>query len=746
MRFIFLPFLLWLGTVAHAELVSVKSGEHDGFTRLVIELPGLRNRDLAKTADGYRLVVNVPGTTFDLTGVYRRISRERLSKIYVADGSGDLTLVLDCICHAVPFELGNVGLVIDIKDGSAPEEVPFEKTTRPEALALGSQGRLSLQPSKLHETESAAGSATFVPPQLSAEIVKASRLPETLPIAIEQGATSLLRNIKSDLLWELSKGAADGVIDPADQIGKDIGLGSSGQFEVARQIGVFSGAEQRQANRMTAAGARCIPDSDLNIGGWLDHPGSEIAGILASNTTDLVGEFDRPNPVSIKRAVRFYLGMGFGAEARLVLNAFDVSIEERAVLETLSYIFDLQRPLGSVFDGMEVCDSSAALWSLLSVDAIPPVSQILVPAVLRSFSALPLHLRRLLGPGLVSRFLVRDEVDIARSIQDSIVRATGGTGPDIQMMKAEIALATGDDRLADEILKPLSGNSGVAGLLATVALVKSQVALGDVVSVDLMTTAEALLYEAAGGENEHLLTEALAQGYASQNRFAEAFDLFPPRAPKAAAIWDILAARGNDEALLHWGVFSNGVQPPALAVQTREAIARRLLALGFPDQALSWIGTVEPGHGDKEDEVRLLAAMSEMALNLLPQALGRIEGLENPAAQKLRGQILLAMRADTAFGYLVSTGQSVEAVQFAKLAGKWSDLQNLGPEGVWGEAVGLVTPQYVSGETGSSTVDGTSALGVTDSEGGNAGTLSQTRALLAENAEAVTTLKQLLAN
>ena len=48
---------------------------------------------------------------------------------------------------------------------------------------------------------------------------------------------------------------------------------------------------------------------------------------------------------------------------------------------------------------------------------------IAVPAVLRAFSALPLHLRHQLGPRIADRLLALDEADAAYNIQQAILLA-----------------------------------------------------------------------------------------------------------------------------------------------------------------------------------------------------------------------------------------------------------------------------------------------------------------------------------
>ena len=54
-------FLLSLALPALAETASIRSGEHDGFTRLVVELPSASGWTLGRTPMGYGFLAGRPG-------------------------------------------------------------------------------------------------------------------------------------------------------------------------------------------------------------------------------------------------------------------------------------------------------------------------------------------------------------------------------------------------------------------------------------------------------------------------------------------------------------------------------------------------------------------------------------------------------------------------------------------------------------------------------------------------------------
>lgn len=726
--------LLLVAAPANGQTITVRSGDHEGFTRLVLIVPELRNWSLNRAPNGYSLVITNPTPSYNLESVFLRISKDRISRVYAAPDTGDLKLEINCACYAMPFELNNGMLVIDIKDGMPPIGSPFELTAEGGPLLP----LLSSQPEK---TPATLGSPPLSP--LSSAISIASRLKNDLKQAIKIETAEHYTQIRKDLLWRLSKGVSDGAVEPAsafERVPHDPSLKLQNNMRIGSDFGMVTDSILHQSNALTANGQDCVHDQQLNISAWAPRSDSGIIAEIAANTTNLLGEFDRPDPTAVERAVKFYLALGFGVEARLALKAFNLSLPDRAILETLSYIVDLETPPGAIFSGMEECDTSAALWSLLSNPEMPPTKKIAVPAVLRSFSALPLHLRRLLGPGLVSRFIARDDTNSARAIRDSVLRAQGEAGPNVRLMEAELAIAKGDVELADGLLSPLSGGSDIEGLKATAALIQSQAARGNQATKELITTAESLVHEAVGGDNEALISDALAVGYASQNRFAEAFDLIAPTSAEASKIWNYLADHGNDEAIIDWGIIQKAEYPQNLTTETTSEIAKRLLGLGFPHAALSWLAPTLTNDRDKDEKTLLLAAEAELALSKTEQALSRIDGLVSGTATMLRAKILAQMRKEKTLKNLTLPEQPVETTDAQEQAQRWSEISSLDSGGVWRDAVALMNPSTGVITTPVSSVQPVNQVSI------GTGPLAQTRATLAESKTARSVLNKLLSN
>ncbi|MGL5011213.1 MAG: hypothetical protein ACRC6I_15145, partial [Paracoccaceae bacterium] len=119
-------FLICLSGPARPDTVSVESGEHADFSRLVLSLPASQDWQFGRTATGYELALALPDQRFDVSGVFDLIPKDRLTGLFVDPTSGKLQLSVACNCHAMPFSLDDRTIVIDLRDGPPPARSAFE--------------------------------------------------------------------------------------------------------------------------------------------------------------------------------------------------------------------------------------------------------------------------------------------------------------------------------------------------------------------------------------------------------------------------------------------------------------------------------------------------------------------------------------------------------------------------------------------------------------------------------------------
>jgi hypothetical protein len=732
MKAVLFLLLVWFSAASNAQTAVVRSGEHEGFTRLVVSWPNSEPWRLYRTPEGYDLVVHGEGVQFDLTEAFRRISNQRIADLIAKDDT--LHLVLSCECFAAPFALQKGVLVLDIKDGTAPTGSVFELDQDGRSI----RNRTSRHVAPHQIATSADTSRPHLPFEAIGAIAQASRLSPSMTVPNALIAEPSLAGVRKELLMQLSKGAAAGVVETVvkmpDATKPNKGTALNSNMRIQREMGVVAGTQRPNQDEMTAAGYDCIPSEHLNVGDWADP--TIVVSEFADNTTDLVGEFDHPEVGAIDRAMRYYLALGFGAEARQLASAFKASPAERAMLATLSFIVDLEPPPGSAFAGMENCDTNAAMWAVLEKQELKQLGHIAIPAVLRAFSALPIHLRRLLGPGLAERFLAAEDYSTAASIRDAINRTAQEQDPAQTMLDARLQLTNGDIASAENQLSQLAGTSNPTGITATITLIQTQVESGQEVSPNLTTTAEAQLQEAQGGTSEANLREALALAYASQNRFREAFEQVDRYDLKAKKIWDILGSHGSDDAVLTMATLETREDRPDVAAETGQKIARHLLDLGFPDKAVLWLGP-----SSEQDETGLiLAARAQLMLNNDLEVLNLLENLKSPDSDKLRARALAKLRTGDAVDQLIQSGQENEAEISARQKRDWPKLMQFDKSGIWREAAALtntfqdVTEEQASGQA------------VKEGSIDTKGPLARTRDTLKESEAARAVLNQLLAS
>jgi hypothetical protein len=487
--------------------------------------------------------------------------------------------------------------------------------------------------------------------------------------------------------------------------------------DTAAEPGIDPAAAERPAGQLTAQGAVCIPDRAVDLSAWgADQPPALAIGQFAA----LLGEFDQPDPQAVGAAVRYHLHLGFGAEARALAAAFAPAHPDRRLWDGLAQILDSGLDESGVFAGMEVCDTGAALWAVLGQAALPTTRSLAVPAVLRTFSALPPHLRRHLGPALADRFLMADDMVTVQAIRDAILRAPGDPGPAVRVMEAGIDLRR-DEPGAVAALGALASGSGPSGARATVVLLRELAATGTAPPAPLLAQAEALHREYQGAPEARDLADAIALGHAAQDGFDMAFDWAARAGPETAAgVWGILAARGSDGQVLRHAVLAAGAVPPTLPPEADRSLARRLIDLGFPAAAGVWIDPSRRNADVTED--RLLRAEAAMAADDPRGALRNLAGLAGDPAQDLRD------RARVVLGEVADLTDAEARLAAAIRARDWPTIARDGSD-LWRNAVALDLPAAAAPDPAAAPPPGP---------------LGTARAALAESAAARDTLRALL--
>lgn len=594
--------LLMLYSPAFGQTVRIASGEHADFSRLVLSLPVEGPWSVGRTATGYELSLGNAATQFDVSRVFDLIPRTRLRGIYVDPESGNLQLSVGCNCHAVPFSLNARTIVVDLRDGPPPAGSSFEagldgRPWPPLQGATAATTRPRARPSQPTEQRLVYDWTKVDTPSPPAIL---------FPLPVTEGSTDNLREV---LVQQLAEGASRSVVDlalPENRSPQSAAprLSDDMPIRITGTIGLAVGSDRVNSSSMQPDGEACLPEEALNLTGWArladaNRPEGEEAGssdptdaadkpvdaIYAGLNLDLVGEFDKPQATRVLAAAKQLIHMGFGAEARNMVTAFDLDEGEADLIKALGAIMDeemLTTP--NPFAGMQSCDTAAALWAFLSVEE-GQLADTNLPALNRTFSALPMHLRTHLGPRVVDRLLAMDKVDAAVQIRALMGRGVVEDENALSLVTAEVLMATGKADQAVSQLEEVVADAGVHQAQALAALVSARISAGEPVTAETAEALEAFVAEHEGDPAQGELVAAHALALAASGQFARALAMATPDAPLDPVFWDLLATNGNDDDLLAMAVTPplDPVSPEAIG-----KIADRLQTLGFTKEADAW--------------------------------------------------------------------------------------------------------------------------------------------------------------
>ena len=677
-----LLLLLALAAPAAAQTARVVSGEHGDFTRLVIELPSPEGWTLGRTDTGYGFATLAEEQPrYDLTAVWQRIPRTRHDSLVADPQGGALVLGLACDCHVFPFEYRPGVIVLDIKSGPAPEASAFE------APFTGGVPKLAVG-----KTDAPAAYDWLADPKAATVARSAATL------SLDTGAVSL-EPLRDELLEQIARGAAEGIVDmelpgkPRKQAEADYASLPWSAVRIGEVPGVVvtDGSDGRP---MSAPD--CTDPALLDLPAWGGTAPPEK--LLAEARAGLYGEFDTPQPAAIRQAVRRLLYLGFGAEAQQTVELIGDGPPdtERKFFRSMALLVDGQSDPQTPFAEMLDCGSPAALWAALAHDRLPSGSGVNRDAILQAFLALPAHLRRHLGPTLAEKFLARDDAEAARMIRDVIERTPEVDQAMIALLDARTDLQ-GDDpqaALAHAATAVALDGDQPGGL---VALVEAHARTLDPLDAGTVEALLALRGETEGTPEGAAVSRAVVLALALSGRTATAFSDPEATGQVLADLWRVVADRATDDDFLVQAVLSTTAPHPAVSVETGQAVATRLLALGFPDAARIWLGP--SGSGDPPER-RLLAARAALEIGDARGAIALTEGLDDAVAAEVRAQAMLQL-GDLAGAEkaLAASGDTEAVARLGPWKRDWAGLDPALPA-PWRQAAESVTASAVGEAAG----------------------------------------------
>ncbi|WP_417273814.1 hypothetical protein [Celeribacter halophilus] len=729
--------------VLFAEVITVRSGEHAGFSRLVMQFPEKTDWAFGRSEHGYEFHVPGEDMYFDTSSVFQKIPRQRIANL--KSGNGYLRLTIPDNVHADVFELREGRVVIDIKDG-APEissefEQPLTKyvngdeTVSPPLLGVEGKDAVSV-PVANDFVISGDGGDGFVsvaeewmPDEESNEEPDIGFPLKSDSMAHDASSATLLNaedafsehlddvnDVERKVLEQIGRAVTQGLLEPevsqADRavngiielqevaVSTDSGdresiISEEGTVELSH-MHIQSSIDRERvgaAEQQIIEGSQsiCLDDSQVQISQW--GKAVEDGQSLPHLRAKILGEFDRPDPKGIRDLARYYLYMTFGAEAKSVLRDFGVKVKGHDILWAMADIMDqgfteVTSPLSHQFH----CDTSVAFWSVLSEKVLDQDEDYNMNSILSTFSALPFHLRQYLGPILSDRFLAIGDTESVQYIQNAMLRVNERQSDASVLLNAKLALAEGDLKSGEDKLKDIIAENGTHAPEALVKLIQLKAKDGEEIDESIAETVEAFAVEFRGDPFEGKLQEAaiLAQIYSGKPEVAveKIFALKQEEGSDNPDFTNLTSralealAQVPDDALFLKTIWQHkdGISQADFSNSARLAVTRRLLDLGFFQQALEFMREAD---GLMGDGAKILLAEAFYGIGDMGSALKYALGVNHESAREIAAKSYFYLNdIEKATEILKNNPVDGKKELFALLAEDWESLGKANSQGM----------------------------------------------------------------
>ncbi len=399
--------------IAHplrAQPVSIQSGEHATFSRLVFPFPDYANWSVEQGEQRLRIAFQNWFAELDTSDVFRLIPRTRITDVQ-SDATG-VTLVLGCDCAVDISRHRGRYLIVDVSD-------PFDE----DALAsfeLRERGVLNAQAQVQQSAQSQAPLLLPADTEPRHAFSVLDRAAQDFERPIEKTAQDAVESLnitgfEQEVARGLSRAVSQGFLTPRTldtqpQIPEPT---AQTQFEPGPEIENITDIMPPNQVRISSATDRALGEERIGLGDYrcripfslhneTDSPFSFSSQRLM-DARNILAQADRTaNPkAEALKAVLHLLALGFGAEARAILRAYDIN---QPILWDITYLVDGQT-IGptSYFVDLHSCDTPAALWAVLAQATIRETVMLAEDAVITAFLDLSTELQRSIGPILVRR-------------------------------------------------------------------------------------------------------------------------------------------------------------------------------------------------------------------------------------------------------------------------------------------------------------------------------------------------------
>ncbi|MCF2871599.1 hypothetical protein L0664_11035 [Octadecabacter sp. G9-8] len=683
------PIWLFSGA-AFAEPVTIRSGEHDSFSRLVLAIGVGSQWEVTPTDGGYFL--NLDGSTdgFDTSTVFDRIPRNRLAAVAQRDGDS-LFLEVNCACYIDSFLWQPGQLVVDIIEGVDPEVIEGEPSMNAEFATP--PDKPTQLPNLLRIREESPPQTVVIPsalqgsPQSSETQMTETALIEGLARAASQGFLNpAMQNVPN------ASSSPPAVIneEPEDFLEASVLDGQPG-------VGISTAMDREFAllgdMLESSVGQQCLPADLFEVSTWGDD--SAFHSQVADLAEGLAGEFGEEPREAQDALARLYIHFGFGAEARAVLTSDTALSQSRQILNELAGIVDQYPGNYALIAAQKGCSTPAALWAFyVDPSALENDER---NHILQQFFALPQPLRGQFAPRLARKFIAINDTDAAAKLLRAAEDHDAEVTHDVQATHALIAEEVDDPERALEVLAQEADDNARITPESLIRLIELALEQGQTPQRSDLALAAAMRQEFRGTPAASALAIAEANGLIALGDYAEALAILGDRDDDGATnvvnnAYSQLTRVATAAVFLEFGY---GLIPDAVTADTRNAMARRMIDTGFPERALSLLDG--PAEREAAAERRYLRAEAGIESENHAIAIDGLMGMNDARARALRARVYAGLgehRAALEAVDPMSAKPGQETLQFR--AGAWERLTLEEDEILSGFAEAVLAPSVTA--------------------------------------------------
>ncbi|MHA6327128.1 hypothetical protein [Roseivivax sp. CAU 1753] len=670
---------------AAAQSLEVYTGEHEAFTRVVIEQPKPGSWLLEKAQENQLRIVRSADANLeklDLSEFFARIDRSKIKSVSIVDDR-DLALTLKCDCELVSTNLPAGYFVLDILNG--PKDPPEKYTGPAVPLFAGSSvtSTTSKRPSlEDHHTFKLTTWANRSLAQSLSQEVENEINPNMLAIenhSVLTAAGSLLSQFEDAMVY--------GAITPNHLDGDDAIATIKEKVQTDAKV-LFQNVEKLPGDCEWIAKLTDFSSANGNYGS------------LSQSRQRLVALDGNVSNASVATIAKSYISLGWGQEAKALLRQF--SIPENQILFALADSVESGIDNANFFSKRLGCGEQAHLWALMSKNF--EADFIDQNAARRAFQTLPTPMQEQIAPFL---FAVARENDLAKFLTGiEADLALDGRVPGDTAVMPRLDMKIPSNR---SILKELSGSrSEDVALDAILTLAETSESREEAAS--LAPLVAALGTERTGTEDAVRARVSELSAMLTAGEYREVFEsslqdglltIDQASALIKKSMIDSLADANEAAFLRFFFVFRDAVEDGhVLPEKELLDIADRALDLGLDRPVSSLVEAVSDPRLLRRR--KLLEAQVALATGQFTEAELIAISLDGPDALAIRRSARAAMEdyefLSTSYDAL---GSSDEEMMIAVLAEDWGLLaQKNGP---WAEASKLI--QNAPGELDESNLD-----------------------------------------